>query len=186
MLKSWFCSKDYVSFTWKSKWVREQKNSQFNFSLSIPLTSYKREIFIISSGVLKIAHLKLFLMKILTLLLKIYFVYLYFLLKFIHLRRKKLYEEPITNTYLPFLSSIWRWYWIESVDSDFGVPSPHFSLRFWWLKATHSRRGGSGGRGFVFNFIMWLKGPAPRLFKAWIRILSATLRKKKFGYDYSI
>lgn len=108
-----------------------------------------------------------------------YFLWEFSFWKFIYLSPKKLDKEAIKNTYLPFLSSIWRWYWIESVDNVLGVPSPHFSLRFWWLKATHSRRGGSGGRGLVFNFIMWLKGPAPRLFKAWIRILSAMIKKKK-------
>lgn len=50
-------------------------------------------------------------------------------------------------------------------------PSPHLSLRVWWLKAVHSRRGGCGGRGFVFSLKVWLKGPAPRLLSAWIRIL---------------
>lgn len=141
-------------------------------------------LFTISSDVSKMAYLK----KIISYETSAFENNLFLVLKkFIYRRPKKLCKEAIRNTHLPFLSSIWRWYWTESVDNVFGVPSPHFSLRFWWLKATHSRRGGSGGRGLVFNFIMWLKGPAPRLFKAWIRILSAMLKKKKgLVYDYSI
>lgn len=72
---------------------------------------------------------------------------------------------------LPYLSSIWSWYCCESVGEFLAGPSPHFSLSVWWLNAVHSSRGGRGGSGFVFILKVWLKGPAPRLFRAWIRIL---------------
>lgn len=164
---------------------KEPKKSPLNFfSLGIPLTSQNQEIFIVP-WCFKNKTLKNFSYEN-SVFKELFYLFLLFI-KFTCLRYKKLHKTAIKSTYLPFLSSIWRWYWIESVDNVFGVPSPHFSLRFWWLKATHSRRGGSGGRGLVFNFIMWLKGPAPRLFKAWIRILSAKLKmQKSLVYDCSI
>lgn len=91
---------------------------------------------------------------------------------------KSLLRSDIRTTDLPFLSSICRWYWRASEVAALAGPSPHLSLRVWWLKAVHSRRGGCGGRGFVFSLKVWLKGPVPRLFWAWIRILRERRSRK--------